>query len=165
MSHKFSARAAGVSLAISLSLLAAPVAALAQTGSAARLTQPFFALPVPHGTTVSPNHVLVWRTGGREYAVGATNWSRTQPTPWIVVAERTAQGSWNPLLLAQTQHAFGCAQIVAAPQPGARTAVDLSFVVDAATGLISHVYSVLVGPGSARIAGQIPGVVGMVPIR
>ncbi|MHB1627172.1 MAG: hypothetical protein ACYCVB_02170, partial [Bacilli bacterium] len=46
-----------------------------------------------------------------------------------------------------------------------RTAVDLSFVVDAATGLISHVYSVLVGPGSARIAGQIPGVVGMFPIR
>ena len=165
VSHKFFARAVGVSLAISLALLAAPVAALAQTGSAARLTQPSFDLLVPHGTTVSPNHVLVWDTGGREYAVGATNWSRTQPTPWMIVAERTVHGSWNPLLLAQTQHAFGCAQIVADPQPGGKTAVDVSFVVDAATGLTSHVYSLLVGPGSARIVGQIPQVVGMFPIR
>lgn len=83
----------------------------------------------------------------------------------MIVAERTKERTWNPLLIAQTQRAFAVQQILVGPRTIAGTAVSVSFIVDAATGLMSHVYTLLVTPSGARIVSDLPGVVAMTALK
>ncbi|MHB1629150.1 MAG: hypothetical protein ACYCVB_12390 [Bacilli bacterium] len=128
-----------------------------------RLAQPALSDLAPQGASVIKTQT--WSQDGHEFAIAVTKWSPTQPTPWMIVAERTKERTWNPLLTAQTQRAFAVQQILVGPRTIAGTAVSVSFIVDAATGLMSHVYTLLVTPSGARIVSDLPGVVAMTALK
>lgn len=143
-------------------LLATP-----QTGFAAGIRHPLarhtLSELAPQGASI--NKEQTWTAHGRLFAIALTKWSPTQPTPWIIVAEHTAAGTWNPLLIAQTQDAFAAQRILVGPQTPAGTAVSASFIVDAATGLVSHVYTLLIDAQQARIVSDLPQVVAMTTLK
>ena len=148
--------------ATSLLLFAIPQTGFAR-GIHHRLARPALADLTPQGATISKEQT--WTAHGQSFVIALTKWTPTQPTPWIIVAERTTAGTWNPLLIAQTQNAFAAQEILVGPQTTAGTAVSASFVVDAATGLMSHVYTLLVNSHQARIVSDIPRVVGMTKLQ
>lgn len=128
----------------------------AQTSSA--WTQPILQELIPAGTKLATHKA--WNMQGTEYAVATTAWSPSQPTPWMLVAKRVSDG-WTPLYIGQTQHAFAIQQIVIGHPTKIGTTVSLGFIVDAATALMTHVYTLQVTRTSAQVVAQLPTVVGL----
>ena len=157
-------RVRGVAAAVTAAAFLLPAAGWAQSQSnGSSVERPLLQDFAPQGTAIAQSRT--WTAGGRTYAAAATKWSPTQPTPWLIVAKRTGAGLWDPLLAAQTQRAFSIRQFLIGPRTAGGTAVSASFVVDAATGLMSNVYTVWVTPHSARIVADVPGVVGLTSLR
>lgn len=154
--RKVSLLAAGA-LALSVSW-AGPVTVAAAATGAGSLARPGVGQLIPQGAPIALSRS--WTNNGAKYAVLATGWSPTQPTPWMIVAKKTATG-WEPLYVAQTQNAFAVQKIVLSPASSSGTAVSLSFIVDAATGLVSNVYTLWVTPHSARLVAHLPDVVAL----
>lgn len=152
-----------VALATCSTLFASSQVGFAQTTNAAPLSQSTLAALAPHGTTVVKSQT--WTENGQEWAIAVTKWSLTQPTPWMIIAKRTAARSWDPVFIAQAQQAFAVQKIVVGPRIHNGTIVSVSFIVDAATGLISHIYTLQVDANGVHIVSNLPGVVAMTALK
>jgi len=159
--HRFGIVVTSFALAMTVAGVRAPLSH-AQTYSSS-FEQTSLASLSPQGTSIVKWQT--WQTAGQEYAIAATKWSENQPTPWLIVAKKMTSGKWDPLFIAQTQDAFAWQQFVVGPRFGTDTVVSASFIMDAATGLMSNIYTLWITPSSARIVAHLPGVVAMKSLR
>lgn len=118
---------------------------------------------VPNGTALDQERLFT--RGGTRYALMTTQASAGHPFPWLIVARQEKNGAWEPLLLHQAAEAWRTLSIVVGPQNGTVTAVAVQFVVDAATGVLSNIDTVLVSPSQASVANALPDVIAAQPIR
>ncbi len=101
---------------------------------------------------------------GRTYAVVTSKVSPQEDRPWLVVGVKTGSG-WQPLYAAQTMQAWQASAIVNGPVSGSRGEVTVSFIVDAATGLISNVYNLVLSGDRVTLTSVWPGLINLANVQ
>jgi len=139
------------------------LARTAQVSQAARLSMSSYDELAPQGASIAGSYRFT--LAGHNYVVAATSWSKAQPLPWLIVARQLTDGRWDPEFIGQTQQAFSLQTLTPGPRQDGRQLIAASFIVDAATGLMSHVYLLSVSAAGVQQVGDLPGVVGMEPMH
>lgn len=129
--------------------LAGPMAQAAPPPSAAQQL-------LPQGTTLGS--ACVFTDHSRHYAL-ITTVSNAGPNPWIIVGEETRPGQWTPVFAHQTRAAYRESDTLIGPVSGTQRAVTVEFIVDAATGLMSNIDTLIVSPTRVFQAEVLPDVV------
>lgn len=101
--------------------------------------------------------------GDHTYAVVTSKTTPEEDRPWLVIGEKTSAG-WHPLYATLTLPAWQASVIAVGPQNGNEGTVTVSFIVDAATGLISNVYNLVLQRSSVRLVAVWPDLVNMATI-
>lgn len=111
---------------------------------------------LPQGTPMGSSMTFSFHK--HQFALVTTGTTPQNTHPWIVVGERE-NAKWTPIFATDTLPAYAASQFVVGPSSPSQQAVAVSFIIDAATGIETNVYTLLVTDHHAKTVSILPTVI------